>query len=1036
MLRKSLAEGRARWILVAGVILCVIAGRASVPAAETLPPPANRPVDFVKDIQPLFAQHCYQCHGPDKQLSGLRLDLKQAALEGGDSGKVFAAQRSAESALVEYISGIDPDRIMPPKGERLTPEQVGLVRAWIDQGANWPDDAPGNLLKKSEHWSFQPVNRPSPPTTANPGWISNPIDAFILAKLEQEGIAPAPEADRPTLIRRLYLDLLGLIPAPAEIDEFIQDQDPQAYQHLVDRVLKSPHFGERWGRHWLDLARYADSDGYEKDTPRPFAYRYRDWVIDAINRDLPFDEFTIEQLAGDLLPAATMEQRIAAGFHRNTLTNKEGGADQEEFRVAATVDRVNTLGSVWLGLTVGCAQCHTHKYDPLTQREYFQLFAYLNSIQEVEMPAPTSDEATSFALAKAKFDVAHAPFATALARYEQEQLPARQAAWEQTLAANPASEWTALTPDSVVSQQGAKFTQLPDRSTLVSGNNPATDLYTVTAKTSGSVITGIRLEVLPDEQLPARGPGRTPHGNFVLSEFSVTASSSNTEPGKPIVLKNARADFEQGNDGKKVAFPISAVLDGKTDTGWAVADKFGVPHVAVFECETPLTGVQTLVFKLDQQHGQQHTIGKFRLAVTAQAPPLKWNSMPDTVVAALQRQPAERSDAQKSELTSYFKTIDPDYTKLLADAGAHLKTAPLEPATRAQTVSELATPRATTILIRGDFLRKGDPVLPGTPLVLHPLPSTAAATRLDLAKWIVSPANPLTSRVTVNLWWQYLFGRGLVATVEDFGVRGELPSHPALLDWLASELQARKWSRKELIRLIVNSATYRQSSRSRPELNERDPKNIWLSHQNRFRLEAEVIRDLNLTASGLLNRRVGGSSVRPPLPPGVAELGYAGSIRWPESTGADKYRRGLYIFFQRTVPYPMLMSFDAPDSNSACVRRERSNTPLQALTLLNDPVFFECAQALGRRGIIEQPSSGQDRVNHLFRLCLGRAPSSAEAARLWQLYEELKGQIATQPGSAEKLAGAQTLLGDALETATCVALGRVLLNLDEFVVRE
>ncbi len=1045
MLRMNWNGGRSAWIWVLGLLL----GGIAIPAwsedeqppvasnvKKALPAPATRPVDFGRDIQPLFAQHCYKCHGPDKQLSGLRLDLKKAALEGGDSGKVVEIKRSANSTLVEYIAGIDPERIMPPKGERLTTEQVGLVRAWIDQGANWPDDAQGNQIKKSEHWAFQPVQRSPIPMTTNAGWIKNPIDAFILAKLEREGVAPAPEADRPTLIRRLSLDLLGLIPSPAEIDEFLQDQDPQAYEHLVDRILKSPHFGERWGRHWLDLARYADSDGYEKDNVRPFAYRYRDWVIDAVNRDLPFDQFTIEQLAGDLLPNATMEQRMAAGFHRNTLTNTEGGADQEEFRVAATVDRVNTLGSVWLGLTVGCAQCHTHKYDPITQREYFQLFAYLNSIQEIAMPAPPPDEAASYAEAKAKFDLEHAPFAAAVTTFEQAQLPARQAAWEQTVVAGPSTAWTVLTPVRLVSQQGVKLTQQPDGSVLASGPTPESDLYTVTAKAPAGTITGFRLEVLPDDQLPSKGPGRTPHGNFVLSEFSVTASANPTDPGKPLVLKNPIADYEQEKGTADTKHLIGTVLDGKPGTGWAVAAQYGVRHVAVFECETPLMGEQTLVFKLDHQFGQKHTIGKFRLSVTSQPPPLKLNVIPDAVLAALNVPSAERTDVQKSEITSYFTTVDPDYIKLQADALAHLKLAPKDPATKAQTVSELASPRETTILVRGDFLRKGDPVQPGTPLVLHALPSATATTRLDLANWIVDPANPLTSRVTVNLWWQYLFGRGLVATVEDFGVRGELPSHPELLDWLASELVVQKWSRKQLLKLIVSSATYRQSSRSRPELHERDPKNIWISHQNRFRLEAEIVRDLNLTASGLLNRRVGGPSVRPPLPLGVAELGYAGSVRWPESTGVDKYRRGLYIFFQRTVPYPMLMSFDAPDSNSACVRRERSNTPLQALTLLNDPVFFECAQSLGRRAMTEQSSGGPDRVNYLFRLCLGRAPTAVESARLWQLHQELKGQISAQTGAAEKLAGAKPLPGDELQTATSVAVSRILLNLDEFVVRE
>lgn len=1033
MLRVTCVRGRAGCGVVAGIFFW---GLAFPVWSADLPPAASRPVDFVKDIQPLFAQYCYKCHGPDKQLSGLRLDLKKAAFEGGDSGKVFEVKKSDESSLIEYIAGIEPDRVMPPKGDRLTAEQVGLVRAWIDQGAVWPDDAPGNVLKKSEHWAFQPVQHPSAPPVANSGWVKNPIDAFILARLEREGVSPAPEADRPTLIRRLYLDLLGLIPAPAEIDEFIQDKDPQAYEQLVDRVLKSPHFGERWGRHWLDLARYADSDGYEKDTPRPFAYRYRDWVIDAINRDLPFDQFTIEQLAGDLLPNATMEQRMAAGFHRNTLTNKEGGADQEEFRVAATVDRVNTLGSVWLGLTLGCAQCHTHKYDPVTQREYFQLYAFLNSIQEVEMPAVPADEMAAFVEAKAKFDAEHAPYAAAVTKFEQEQLPSRQLAWEQSLAGTPSVTWMALTPTSMVSQQGATLTQLPDGATLITGVTAETDVYTITAKAPSGTITGLRLEVLPDDKLPSKGPGRTPHGNFVLTEFSVMASANAAEPARPLVLRNPIADFEQEKGTAETKHLIGTVLDGNQKTGWAVAKQYGVRHVAMFECETPLTGEQTLVVKLDQLFGGKHTIGKFRLSVTTQTPPFRLDEMPDSVIAALKLPAAERTDAQKADVTNYYKSVDPEYAKLAAAASAHMKSAPPEPATKAQTVNDLPTPRPTNILVRGDFLRKGDPVQPGTLQVLHPLPSANATTRLDLARWIVDPANPLTARVTVNLWWQYLFGRGLVATVEDFGVRGELPSHPELLDWLASELLARKWSRKEIIKLIVTSATYRQSSRNRPELHERDPKNIWLSHQNRFRLEAEVVRDLNLAASGLLNRRVGGPSVRPPLPPGVAELGYAGSVRWPESKGDDKYRRGLYIFFQRTVPYPMLMSFDAPDSNSSCVRRERSNTPLQALTLLNDPVFFECAQALGRRAMTEQKSGDQERVNYLFRLCLGRTPTAAESARLWQLHEELKGQIAGQGGAAEKLAGNQPLPGDELETAISVTLSRILLNLDEFVVRE
>lgn len=1021
-------------------------------APAVLPQPAPRPVDFVKDIQPLFSKHCYKCHGLDSQQAGLRLDVKQAALDGGDSGRSIEAGKSAESQLVKYVAGIDPDTIMPPKGARLTATEVGLIRAWIDQGANWPDDAPGNRGKKSSHWAFQPLSVHPIPEVRSRDWVRNSIDAFVLAKLEQEKIAPAPEADRTALIRRLYLDLLGLIPSPVEVDEFLADQHPQAYEQLVERVLASPHFGERWGRHWLDLARYADSDGYEKDNPRPFAYRYRDWVINSINGDQPFDQFTIEQLAGDLLPNATLAQKLATGFHRNTLTNTEGGADQEEFRVAATVDRVNTLGSLWLGMTVGCAQCHSHKYDPFSQREYYQLFAFFNSIQEVNLPAPTLQESEAYAAARAQFEVEHARFIEPIKKFETELLPGRQAVWEQFLGVGPLQEWTVLQFNSVVSQNGATFTTQADGSWLASGTNPERDTYTIIVKTPTEKqpirgITGFRLEVLPDESLPSKGPGRVAHGNFVLSEFALKVTSSvNGDPGTPIVLKNPRADFEQGVNGKAVGFPIAHALDGKVETGWAVASQFGVRHVAVFECAVPLNleQSQTLVFRLDQQHGMQHTIGKLRLSATTVAPPLRTDGLPDSVIQALKTPASERDETQRKTIADYYRTVDRDLLQLVANATAHQKKAPLEPVTKGQMVQELATPRGTTILVRGDFLRKGDVVHMGTPAILPEAQfDPRKSTRLDLARWIVDPQkNPLTPRVTVNLWWQYLFGRGLVATVEDFGLRGEPPSHPDLLDWLANEFVVKKWSRKELIKLIVNSATYRQSSRSRPELHERDPKNIWLSHQNRFRLEAEAVRDVYLSASGLLSRNIGGPSVRPPLPPGIAELGYAGSVKWPASIGPDKYRRGMYIFFQRTVPYPMLMAFDAPDSNSACVRRERSNTPLQALTLLNDPVFFECARELGRRAIRETPGATvADRTRHIFRLCLGREPTAGEVTRLTALHEELRQQIRNQPGAAEKLTGIQPAAGAELETvmletAVAVALGRVVLNLDEFVVRE
>jgi hypothetical protein len=765
-----------------------------------LPPAAAAKVDFDTDVRPVLAAHCFKCHGPDKQKGGLRLDTRADALEGGNGGKVIVPGKSADSRLVHAVAGTDPDAKMPPgDAAALTAAQVGVLRAWIDQGAKWGDAAgPATTTSaKSDHWAFRPIARPAVPA---PG--GHPIDAFVLARLKKEGLTPSPGADRAALLRRVSLDLTGLPPAPAELDAFLKDTSAGAYEKVVDRLLASPHYGERWGRHWLDSARYADSDGYEKDTGRPFAWRYRDWVINALNADLPFDRFTTEQLAGDLLPNATAEQKIATGFHRNTLTNKEGGVDAEEFRVAAVVDRVGTTGKVWLGLTVGCAQCHDHKYDPVSQREFYQLFAFFNSDREadIDVPLPGDDE----------------------------RLKKEQAAF--------AAEKTKL--EAAVAE--AKDKQLP------------------------------AAELKKREQALAALPKRAP-------------------------------------------------------------------------------------------------------------------------------------------------------------AASKAMTLALGPA------------RPTHVLLRGDFLRKGVEVKPGT-LGVMPKPAGESATRLDLAKWLVSADNPLTARVAVNWAWAKFFGRGLVATPEDFGTQGEKPSHPELLDWLAGQFQDPAgcgWSLKKLHRLIVTSATYRQSSAVRPEALRRDPSNVLLARQARPRLEAEIVRDGALAASGLLNSTVGGPSIRPPQPPGISELTYANAAKWVETTGPDRYKRGLYIWFQRTSPYPTLMTFDAPDSNVCVVRRERSNTPLQALTLLNDAVFVEAAQALAKRVLTEKEGSAAERAAYLLKLCLCREPAAAEVARLVALQGELAKLAATDPKGAAALAGKHAPAGvPAAEAAAWVAVARTVLNLDEFVTRE
>jgi hypothetical protein len=823
--------------------ITVLAGEPSQPAA------AER-VDFQRDIQPILTRACLSCHGGPKHKGGLRLDSGPNLLKGGNSGAVVKPGDAAHSRLFQLVAGLDPDLKMPPKGDRLSTAEINRLRAWIDQGASWPKAlvlTTGASESPRTHWAYQPIRHPAVPAVTHPEWVRNPIDAFVLARLEKEKITPSEEADRVPLIRRLSLDLLGLPPTPSEVDAFLHDARPDAYERLVDRLLASPHYGERWGRHWLDLARYADSDGFEKDTGRPYAWRYRSWVIDALNRDLPFDEFTIEQLAGDLLPHATLDQKIATGFHRNTLTNREGGVDQEQFRVEQVVDRVNTTAKVFLGTTLGCAQCHDHKYDPFSQREYFQMFAFFNSDVEVDLPAPLEAEKEAYACKKAAFDRKTAQLRAAVADYEKNQLPASQQKWEETL-----------------------------------------------------------------------------------------------------------------------------------------------------------------------------KLGALR-------------ALPPNLVAMLLIEPAKRTAAQQRELSNYYAKVDSKLAQLKKALTAHQKAAPT--LSKAQTLA-LGPTRPTRVLVRGDFLRPGAAVEPGTPAVLPPLQGAGPKTRLDLARWLVGPANPLTARVITNWIWQHYFGRGLVATLEDFGTQGEKPSHPELLDYLASELVRQHWSLKAIHRLIVTSATYRQSSHERPELAARDPLNILLARQSRQRVEAEVVRDLALACSGLLTRTIGGPSVRPPQPAGISDLTYAGSARWVESTGPDRYRRGLYTWFQRTSPYPMLMTFDAPDSNVCVVRRERSNTPLQALTLLNDTVFVESAQALGRRIVAEQPGGPPARLRYAFRLCLAREPSRAEVDRLEQLFEELLQTCQARPEEAAKLAGKEAAGKNVAETAAWVALARAIMNLDEFVTRE
>jgi hypothetical protein len=902
--------------------------------------------------------------------------------------------------------------------------------------AGQPSPASINSISgKKTHWAYIKPVRPESPKVKRSRWPRNPIDAFILARLEKENLAPSSEADRPTLIRRLSLDLTGLPPPLAEVDAFAADKSKDAYEKLVDRLLASPHYGEKWARHWLDLARYADTHGYEAD-PRRSMWPYRDWVINAFNRDLPFDQFTIEQLAGDLLPDATLERKIASGFNRNTMFNTEGGVDREQARVETVVDRVNTTATVWLGSTLGCAQCHTHKYDPFTLTEYYQMFAFFNDQDEPQMDVPTPEQAE-------KREKLRADIARLDAEYKKEtpELAAAQAAWEQKEIAE-VSAWTILDPSEFSSAGGATLAKLEDKSLLAGGANPSNDVYTVVAQTDLRNITGLRLEVLPDPSLPEKSLGRHPNGSFVLSRFEVKAApKDNPQSAQSVTFKSANADYTQ--DGHSV----TNLIDGKPGPGWAVSageHKFRVERATYFAVETPVDFGQGTILTISLKHNSQWpeaNVGRFRLAVTAKEDPTTLPESSNEIRKILATTPENRTDKQNSALADAFRAHAPEL-KAVREQLAELRHAEEELQKQIPTtlvMKEREQPRETHVLARGNFLNPGEKVLPGVPAVLPPLPAGEPANRLTLAKWLVSSENPLTARVTVNRIWEQYFGHGLVETVEDFGTQGERPTHPELLDWLATGFMRQGWSLKAMHRLIVTSATYRQSSRATPELIERDPQNRLLARGPRFRVPAETVRDIALQAGGLLNPKIGGPSVFPYQPEGIWTQIYS-SDKWEMSKADEKYRRGLYTFWRRTSPYPAFMSFDAPSRELICTRRPRTNTPLQALTTLNDPSFVEAAEALARRVMKEAAADTNKRAAHAFRLCVSRMPNARELKRLVALYDQELGRFKQDPVAAEKMATAE--LGkppenlDLAELAAWTVVANVLLNLDETITKE
>jgi mono/diheme cytochrome c family protein len=1024
--RRTIRTLCAVWMLAA-----VAFGTArSAPAAEAAK------VDFATGVQPILAEHCYQCHGPDKQESGLRFDLRAEALKGGDSGPLFVAGKSSESEIVRRITAEDESERMPPVEEKTRPlsaAQIETIKSWIDSGAVWPEPKGTS----SNHWSFQSIERPAPPAVKNEAWTRGAIDRFVLARLEARGIAPSPEADRYTLIKRLSYDLLGLPPDVKEVDAFVGDTAPDAYERLVDRLLDSPRFGERWGRHWLDKARYADSDGYEKDNARPDAWRYRNWVIDAVNADMPLDEFTIEQLAGDLLPGCTPTEQLATAFHRQTLTNTEGGTDPEEFRVAAIFDRIDTTGTVWLGLTVGCARCHSHKYDPITQKEYYQLFAFFNNGDETNTNVPlVGDPLVQWQREKADAERKLAETRTKLDKLRSE-LVAKIPAWEAEIRAAKSIpfEFHPVELVSVESKAGAELKQLSDGSYLAAGKNPDVDDVTITAKSDLPRIAGFRIEVLADDSLGGRGPGRTEQGNFVLGEFrAFAAPSKDFKDDYRLKLKVAEADYNQKG------FPAADAIDGDEKTGWAVAGGTGRDHqVMIFpkqQIETKSTPWLQLV--LSQNYGQQHTVGRFRvMAITGNDPLL---GIPQKVRDVLAVPADKRSDEQRATLAAFYVEGFKEARDLVAEIKELENRVAAEPVMAVRVISQRTKDQRTShVLSRGNFLDPQDEVQPGTIAVLSPFRPRHEGTpdRLDLARWLVDPANPLTRRVLVNQLWSHLFGRGIVRTMNDFGVRGDPPTHPKLLDWLACELAERGWSRKDMIRLVVSSATYRQASVNREELAEVDPLNDLFGRQNRFRVEAEIVRDLTLSVAGLLSDKIGGPSVFPPMPADVAAVSYANNFKWKTSEGEDRYRRGMYTFFKRTAPHPNLLTFDCPDSNTTCIERHASNTPLQALTTLNNETFVEASRALARRALLADAANDESRLGLVLRWCIARPPAREELAAFGELLDQNRQWYSENASQAPEAIGSYQVKGvPPEEAAAWVAVVRMMMNLDEFLTRE
>lgn len=965
-------------------------------------------IDFGRQIRPLLSDKCFQCHGADDEGRGadLRLDDRDAATADRDGTRAIHPGRPDLSLILSRINAEDPDERMPPpdSNKSLTAEQKDLIRKWIEQGAEYQG-----------HWAFEPVGEVPVPDVNSP-WCRNEIDAFVLQQLNAQGITPSPEADRATLIRRLSQDLLGLLPTPQEAAEFVADDSPQAYEQLVDRLLASPHYGERWGRHWLDQARYADSHGFTIDGARTM-WPYRDWVIQALNSDMPFDQFTIEQLAGDLLPSPTNTQLVATGFHRNTLINQEGGVKPDQYRHEAVIDRVNTTATVWLGLTMACAQCHTHKFDPITHVDYYRMYAFFNQCADANNQGPTTEvrQGEIFGLTEEQNSALTrlAELREGLSKAEAARKKSKDRRFQDVK-----WDWSPAQILDYSTTSNGTFQRLPDGSLLSEQNGAANDSYRISLALPSEPVTGLQLRVLPHPTLPKNGPGLAGNGNFVLTNLVVRHN------GKVVSVKSAWADHEQPG------FPAQSAVDQDPKSGWAInvsAEqrtkssrlKMNAEHQLGLLFDVPLTRAgetDELIVELHHSLNDNYLIGRFAFDYTCSAPPqTAANSDADQKVSDLKR------EIERLESMVPGKGV-PETQMIMAD---------------------MESPPQTYRLHRGDFLqpaKEEGELQPGIPAILAAKGAQASEfkNRLDLARWLVSKDNPLTPRVTVNRVWMRYFGRGLVETENDFGFQGSHPSHPELLDWLAGEFMRQNWSMKQLHKRIVISATYRQSSVDRPELDEIDPLNILLARQMRLRVDAEIIRDQALCVSGKFAPVLGGPSVFPPQPDGVYAF-TQNKKNWTTSMGPNRYRRTMYTMFYRSAPHPLLTTFDSPDFNTACTQRPRSNTPLQSLTLANDELFIELAQATGQRLMedLSTNASFSERLDYLFQLSLSRSPDAAEQSLLEAYWNAEQQRLKNDIAAARQVTGVdETMEPDQVASlAAWMSTARVVMNTDEFVTR-